>query len=75
MNNWSVEKHVKSMSCILEPTIDSCDTGQWIALFNSCNMDVRYQILCLKTQTAYTLDTWLVMPGHYEEIFASQPNY
>lgn len=58
------------MSCTLEPTIQSCDTIQWIAFFNSCHMDVRYQVLCLKTQIAYALDSWLVMPGHYREIMA-----
>ena len=58
------------MSCTLEPAIQSCDTSQWIAFSNSCHMDVRYQVLCLKTQIAYALDTWLVMPGHCGEILA-----
>ena len=58
------------MSCMPEPTIQSYDTSQWIAFFNSCHMDVRYQVLCLKTQIAYALDTWLVMPGHCREILA-----
>ena len=35
----TVRKHVTSMSCTLEPMIQSCDTGQWI-FFDSCQSTV-----------------------------------
>ena len=39
-NNWSadnVKKDVTSMSCTLQPAIQSCDTGQWVPLLKAVN--------------------------------------
>ena len=53
-NNWSADnfkKHVTSMSCTLEPAMQSCDTGQQIPFLKlsiDYNMDVhkdeQYQV-------------------------------
>ena len=59
------------MSCTLEPAIQSCDTGQWMPFLTANhNIDVHL----MSTQIVYTLDTQLVMPGHYKNILpALQP--
>ena len=39
-NNWSadnVKKDVTSMSCTLQPAIQSCDTGQWVPFLKAVN--------------------------------------
>ena len=39
-NNWSADnfkKHVTSMSCTLQPAIQSCDTGQWVPFLKAVN--------------------------------------
>ena len=64
-NNWSADnfkKHNTSMSCTIEPTIQSGDTGQRIPFLTAVNIDhntdvykdVHYQV---QTQIAYALDT------------------
>ena len=30
------------MSCTLEPVIQSCDTGQWIPFFDSCQLTITW---------------------------------
>ena len=30
------------MSCALEPVIQSCDTGQWIPFFDSCQLTITW---------------------------------
>ena len=54
INNWSVDnfkKHFTSMSCKLEPVIQSCDIGQWYPFWQlsidhniDVHKDVHYQI-------------------------------
>ena len=39
-NNWSADnfkKHVTSISCTLQPAIQSCDTGQWVPFLKTVN--------------------------------------
>ena len=39
-NNWSADnfkKHVTSISCTLQPVIQSCDTGQWVPFLKAVN--------------------------------------
>ena len=58
------------MSCKLQPTTQSFDTSQWIALLTAVIWMSTIKFCVLKTQIAYALDTWLVMPGHCKEILA-----
>ena len=57
-NNWSADdfkKHVTSMSCTLEPALQSGATGQRIPFWQLSidrNMDVHYQV----KQIVYALD-------------------
>ena len=48
----TLKKHVILMSCPVQPAVQSCGTGQRIAFWQRStdhNMDVHYQVLCLKT--------------------------
>ena len=44
--NWSVENfsktHVTSISCTSEPAIPSCDTGQRVPYFDSCQLIIKW---------------------------------
>ena len=61
--NWSVdnvEKHVTSMSCTLKHAIQSCDTGQQIPFFDSCQLTIAWMsTIKLNTDYLYALNTKL----------------
>ena len=70
--NSKQKKHITSMSCTLDPAIQSYDTGQRI-LFWQLSIDhhmvVHYQV---NTQSVYTLDTLPVIPCYYKKILPAQ---
>ena len=37
-SSWiTLKKHITSVSCTLDPAIQSCDTGQWIPYLTAVN--------------------------------------
>ena len=63
-STWSAvnfKKHLTSMSCQLEPTIWSCDTGQWIPCFDRCQLIISWMSntkeVCSKPRLHVSLST------------------
>ena len=51
-NRWSADnfnKHVTSMRCTLELAIQSCDTGQRIPFFKSCQSTITWMSIRMST--------------------------